>query len=122
VSKTKQQTEKTPGPWLVKSDCAITTEHEDYDELIVGPPGRAVDAAFFSDVPGRCEANAEYICAAVNACDELGLSVDSLRDGVLRELVNACEMAIVDAEHFLPPGNYRFIGALQSALAKVNGD
>lgn len=54
----------TPGPWQAKDDLGVCTLHEDYDEMIVGPPGMRVDEAFFSDVPGRAEANARLIADA----------------------------------------------------------
>ena len=64
----------TPGPWQMSGDCAVATANEELDELICDCSGRKIDAAFFSDMPGRAEANARLIAAApelLESCREL---------------------------------------------------
>ncbi len=60
----------TPTPWEC-SDEHVYAYHNDIDELICRLDGRAQDAAFFSDVPGRVEANARFIVTAANCHEDL---------------------------------------------------
>jgi hypothetical protein len=68
--------EHTPGPWITSEDGYVTAFHNDgsIDETICCLTGAKLDAACFSDVPGRIEANARLIAqspAVRDLLDEL---------------------------------------------------
>lgn len=64
----------TPGPWKALDDGGVAACDDEVgtDEMIC-TPGIKCDAAFFSNVPGRAEANARLIAAAP-------LLLETLRD------------------------------------------
>ncbi|MBY0513161.1 MAG: hypothetical protein K2P78_04525 [Gemmataceae bacterium] len=64
-------TKHTPGPWDVNDDLDIYSSHPDMDEIVASCVGHKIDAALFSDIPGRAEANARLIAAAPDLLDSL---------------------------------------------------
>ena len=69
----------SPLPWAC-NDCDISSAHPEADEFIANTAGREIGAAFFSDVPRRCEANAAYIVRAANAYPKLVAALQRLAD------------------------------------------
>lgn len=62
------KTKISPLPWAADQDAAlIYSDHPDADEVICDTSGLAIDAAFFSTMPGRAEANAAFIVRACNS-------------------------------------------------------
>lgn len=55
----------TPGPWgLGAVNCSVVSYRDGIDEFVASTGGIVIDASFFSNVPGRAEANAKLIAAA----------------------------------------------------------
>lgn len=59
----KRSSTPTPGDWLAKEDGCVVAAHDSLDEVVCSCTGRAIDPSFFSEVPGRAEANAEFIAS-----------------------------------------------------------
>jgi hypothetical protein len=74
-------TTHTPGPWTAKPDDAAVIAfhfHGDIDEVVCSTAGQAIDAAFFSGIPGRAEANTRLIAAAPELLEALMVCRDCL--------------------------------------------
>lgn len=95
----------TPGPWEC-SDSHVYAYSDDIDEVICRLDGCAQNEAFFSAVPGRCEANARLVAAAPELLAALQSTV---------EYVEHCyECAFPDEDQ-----NAAVLAAAKSAIAKA---
>lgn len=103
IPELEQPNTATPGPWEAKDDCTVISVHEEMDEVICSCAGRKIDAAFFSDVPGRGEANARLIAAA----PEMLAALQMIARGFERVGVWYCSTPSADA--------------VKAAIAKATG-
>jgi len=119
-----EQMQHTPGPWrvvekglgwreiwagnraVVRADGYYSAKYEDYE------CGVAIS-----------EPNARRIVAAVNACEDAGLSTEALESGVVREMIEALEV-LVRANYDITPASAmdELWRQAERVLAKVRGE